>query len=359
MRGINSGGTFSVCVDGDEDFVEEYSMADKGKEWRRPVPLDPESCVREWLAPVFVRPRPPICPVEFEVTLAAGALVQVRQDGGWWRALLQERIDEGIAAAGPSADGVSAPSADMLEQPTAGASDTVATYVVCLYDKADSAVLRVKSGTMRADWAWAASGAESGWRIEFQTLAPTPATADEPGEEPQQPMPVIEETAAARELVREKRLIEKKVYKGDAKFELEGEALDRRLWPGAGAAGWKVVEAYLNAHKVNTWKYVAPTGQVLSSRAKAAEMAGVVLAKEVKADGKQKIEHTGMDHASVAVEIPYTAFLPGRVSSATAARSWARPGVQVGSSGHPRLHFRMRGALALASNPSLAGCPWV
>ena len=35
VREVKEGGRFVVCVDGDEDFVEEYGPEDEGSEWRR------------------------------------------------------------------------------------------------------------------------------------------------------------------------------------------------------------------------------------------------------------------------------------------------------------------------------------
>jgi len=35
VRRMRAGARFSVCVDGDEAFIEEYGMEDEGSEWRR------------------------------------------------------------------------------------------------------------------------------------------------------------------------------------------------------------------------------------------------------------------------------------------------------------------------------------
>ena len=43
VRGLLGGGRFTVCVDGDEDFLEAYGPEDEGVEWRRrPLVLDPQ-----------------------------------------------------------------------------------------------------------------------------------------------------------------------------------------------------------------------------------------------------------------------------------------------------------------------------
>ena len=76
MRLLLDGGRFAVCVDGDEDFVEEYGKEDEGTEWRWPVPLVPAVCASEWASVAFVRPRMPLRPAEFPKDIAVNSMLQ-------------------------------------------------------------------------------------------------------------------------------------------------------------------------------------------------------------------------------------------------------------------------------------------
>ena len=46
VRRLLEGGRFECCIDGDEDFNEEYGMADEGTEWRLKPPADLERIER-------------------------------------------------------------------------------------------------------------------------------------------------------------------------------------------------------------------------------------------------------------------------------------------------------------------------
>jgi hypothetical protein len=63
--------------------------------------------------------------------------------------------------------------------------------------------------------------------------------------------------------------------------EMVGPSIDAKLWPGAAAAGWVIVEQYEGAAKFSNWRYFSPGGVVCKTRAAALEaggMAGVAAA---------------------------------------------------------------------------------
>ena len=63
VRALLDAGKFAVCVDGDEDFVEEYGPEDEGTEWRHRAPtIDAERRASEWTTHAFIRPRVPVRP---------------------------------------------------------------------------------------------------------------------------------------------------------------------------------------------------------------------------------------------------------------------------------------------------------
>lgn len=88
VRELLGEGRFRVCVDGDEDFVEEYGPDEEGSEWRWPP--QGRSRATEWVAAGFTRPRPPRAPTNFLAAAAGGGTVQVLQDGGWWQAAIAD-----------------------------------------------------------------------------------------------------------------------------------------------------------------------------------------------------------------------------------------------------------------------------
>ena len=95
MRSLLGSDRFTVCVDGDEDFVETYGPEDEGTEWRRRASvLEADACASEWTAPSNVRPRAPRLAADFLDAQPPPTVVQVCQDGGWWRAALLGRADD-------------------------------------------------------------------------------------------------------------------------------------------------------------------------------------------------------------------------------------------------------------------------
>lgn len=58
----------------------------------------------------------------------------------------------------------------------------------------------------------------------------------------------------------------------DGLLELIGSSIDTKLWPGAAAAGWVVVEQYLGGHKFGNWRYFSPGGTMCKTRAAALEV---------------------------------------------------------------------------------------
>ena len=56
---------------------------------------------------------------------------------------------------------------------------------------------------------------------------------------------------------------------GAGLVELQGAEADAKLWAGAAASGWRVVERYANAAKAGKWRYVSPAGYWYQSRGEA------------------------------------------------------------------------------------------
>jgi hypothetical protein len=168
VRAILPGGTFQACVDGDEDFVEEYEPHEENTEWRWPPVGRPRA--REWVAAGFTRPRPPVAPPGFLLFAAGGGTVQVLQDGGWWQANLADdellpksamAHDQGandaagengaLGAAPPASPGgaVSCSDATGVSAASVAAKETV--YVFLLSRDTDT-YLRVRVDRVRPDW---------------------------------------------------------------------------------------------------------------------------------------------------------------------------------------------------------------
>ena len=83
---------------------------------------------------------------------------------------------------------------------------------------------------------------------------PPPATAD--GASPYSLAPPLRRFDAAR-------------MTGAGLVELQGAEADAKLWAGAAASGWRVVERYANAAKAGKWRYVSPAGYWYQSRGEA------------------------------------------------------------------------------------------
>ena len=92
MRRLLEGGRFECCIDGDEDFNEEYGMADEGTEWRLKPPADASvPRAHEWVKQEFVRPPVPRAPDGYLDAATAGTTLQLWFDSAWWRATLLGR----------------------------------------------------------------------------------------------------------------------------------------------------------------------------------------------------------------------------------------------------------------------------
>ena len=79
VRAMLEGGRFAVCVDGDEDFVEEYGPEDEGTEWRkRPRLVHAERRASEWTTHTFLRPTMPRPPRGYLNVTPPPLTVQVR-----------------------------------------------------------------------------------------------------------------------------------------------------------------------------------------------------------------------------------------------------------------------------------------
>ncbi|KAL1522016.1 hypothetical protein AB1Y20_021661 [Prymnesium parvum] len=268
--------SFVVCVDGDEDFLETYGMHEEGKEWRRPPPLDPDDCTTERLVPAHIRPPPPCTPATFRAALRPGLMVQVRQDGGWWRAVVQEMLPAGV-------DG---------DAPCAG-SEQLPTVVVMLYEKAGAPALRVRDGYLRPDWCWQADGSDGSWKMEMSlttepsaesadlaAASPAAAAAEATGDEQSVRSSREEEAPPPRDVegpgCAQWALVLKQ-WRG--KTFLTDGMVDHRLWRGAYESGWRVVEANFDGQRVTSWKYLAPWGEVLRNRTQCADAAGKALTR--------------------------------------------------------------------------------
>ena len=91
VRRLLEGGRFECCIDGDEDFNEEYGMADEGTEWRLKPPADASvPRAHEWVKQEFVRP-PVRAPEGYLDAATAGTTLQLWFDSAWWRATLLGR----------------------------------------------------------------------------------------------------------------------------------------------------------------------------------------------------------------------------------------------------------------------------
>ena len=92
VRRLLEGGRFECCIDGDEDFNEEYGMADEGTEWRLKPPADASvPRAHEWVKQEFVRPPVPRAPDGYLDAATAGTTLQLWFDSAWWRATLLGR----------------------------------------------------------------------------------------------------------------------------------------------------------------------------------------------------------------------------------------------------------------------------
>ena len=72
----------------------------------------------------------------------------------------------------------------------------------------------------------------------------------------------------------------------DGLMRLAPQDVDGRLWEGAAAAGWCVVEAGPNGHASGSWRYMAPSGEAFKNRTEASQHASA--AGKLGADSKPK-----------------------------------------------------------------------
>ena len=159
VRAVLEGGRFVVCVDGDEDFLEEYAPEEEGREWRlRPRMIEPERRAQEWIKHSLVRHRVPSSPADFPHGLIPHrSSIQVNQDGGWWRALFMGRVREESLNPGGA---VPSPLPEFAL--AAAASAPAETWLVEFFERLQpSPVLRVGAAMLRPDWQWA----KSGWSV--------------------------------------------------------------------------------------------------------------------------------------------------------------------------------------------------
>ena len=69
------------------------------------------------------------------------------------------------------------------------------------------------------------------------------------------------------------------------RYELPGLRIDRRLWPGAAAAGWRAIESYVGGRRNAAWVYQAPDGSKHRSRHAALDRAEQLVSDAAHAHG--------------------------------------------------------------------------
>ena len=315
VRALLNDGNFAVCVDGDEDFVEQYSPEEEGTEWRRrKTHIEVERRASEWTTHNMVRPRMPIAKGDFLSTSPPPATVQVCQDGGWWRASLIGPFVEPVIPSG----GIAPPKPDFFLAAEQNAPQN--TYLVQILERPDpQTFLKVAGTRLRPDWEWS----RAGWALAqpkqmWNPLANLPDAAEEGSgdaaggvvlsKSPRKDQGMMAssfvgeegdgEAAAAgggdapqfRSLsappistalvpaVIPGRADQKKggwVFRSDL-VRLPPSEIDRKLWVGSAEQGWLVVEACRNGAKNGLWRYCSPDGQAYRSKSDARERSNPV-----------------------------------------------------------------------------------
>lgn len=157
VRALLPDGTFRACVDGDEDFVEEYGPHEQNSEWRLPPQGRPRAT--EWVAASFTRPRPPVAPPGFLLLAAGGGSVQVLQDGGWCKADLadDDLLLKQAMVLEQGAGSATSPGGAVAGGPATGGASAAAhlakeTVYVFLHNRNSDTYLQVKLDRVRPDW---------------------------------------------------------------------------------------------------------------------------------------------------------------------------------------------------------------
>jgi len=256
VRALLSSGRFLVCVDGDEDFIEEFGPDDEGVEWRRkPARLPPDRCASEWTVHELVRPRLPSAPDDFLHAVPPPTTVQVWQDDGWWRAQYF-----GVAAS--KADPITS------EKPLPAPAEQETFLCAILKMGQRAVVLRVTAPRIRPDLVWQ----REGWAAASppkQLLIPL-AAATGPSDVPDaQIAPItapLKAAAGARGWRTRLTLLASAAPAGrlrrarwarPSNLQLAPAAdLEPKLWAGASEQGWLVVEA--RGGKDGQMHYFAP-----------------------------------------------------------------------------------------------------
>ena len=242
VRALLSNGRFLVCVDGDEDFLEEFGPDDEGVEWRRkPAKLPPDRCASEWTVHELVRPRLPSAPDDFLHAVPPPTTVQVWQDDGWWRAQYF---------------GMAASKVDPITSEKLPAPAEQETFLCAILKMGQRAVvLRVTAPRIRPDLVWQ----REGWAVASapkQLLIPLAAasapTAVSVSVSDAQIAP-LKAAAGARGWRTRLTLLASAAPAGrlrrarwapPSNLQLAPAAdLEPKLWAGASEQGWLVVEA--------------------------------------------------------------------------------------------------------------------
>ena len=189
VRRLLEGGRFECCIDGDEDFNEEYGMADEGTEWRLKPPADASvPRAHEWVKQEFVRPPVPRAPDGYLDAATAGTTLQLWFDSAWWRATLLGRdqpseADLAVAEAEAIARATAPAAADAAAggegggegggeegAAAAAAAPPPLTFSVQLLERGEGVPLRVRRKRVRPDWKWS----DGAWKLPPNARARSP-----------------------------------------------------------------------------------------------------------------------------------------------------------------------------------------
>ena len=267
------------------------------------------------------------------------ATVQVFQDGGWWRASFIGAFSE------PLAPPLGAPPVPEFVR-RASENAPKETLLVQILDRPEpAAVLRVGASRLRPDWGWS----RAGW-----ALAQPPSRAGCGDGDPERGANVIIAGKSPRpDLVRAAEEMDDDeegsdgmaggvegeweaaaddahaplgeavagnlsmgglfaagssadahtahgghggggqwLFRADL-IRLPPDVVDKKMWPGAAAHGWAMVESCRNGHKHGLWRYCAPDGTTYRSRTDAIARSNPVAAPAAPRGARAAPTHSG------------------------------------------------------------------
>ena len=191
VRRLLEGGRFECCIDGDEDFNEEYGMADEGTEWRFKPPADASvPRAHEWVKQDSSARRCPRSPDGYLDAATAGTTLQLWFDSAWWRALLgRDQPSEADLAAPrpkrsrgrprrrrptppPAARAAARRAAARRAPPLPPPPRRRRSHSVQLLERGEGVPLRVRRKRVRPDWKWS----DGVWKLPPNARAIAAAT---------------------------------------------------------------------------------------------------------------------------------------------------------------------------------------